>query len=93
MTLPRLMSRLLINSKHVDKNIASKLRRFKLSVELETYNSGYQVKHNYFSTSSSLPVVISHRSYVNIFDPIRLSETQKLKALNTQVSNFNSSIS
>ena len=89
MTLPRLMSRLLINSKHVDKNIASKLRRFKFAVELETLNSGYQVKHNYFSTSSSLPAAISHKSYNNIFDPIRLSDTQKLKALNTHVSNFN----
>jgi len=77
------MSRLLINSKHVDKNIASKLRRFKFAVELETLNSGYQVKHNYFSTSSSLPAAISHKSYNNIFDPIRLSDTQKLKALNT----------
>jgi len=84
MTLPRLISRLLINSKHLDRNVACKLRKTKLSVELESYNSGYQVIHNYFSTSGRLPAVLSEKSYVNIFDPIRLNETQNIKALNTQ---------
>ena len=92
MTLPRLISRLLINSKHLDRNVACKLRKTKLSVELESYNSGYQVIHNYFSTSARLPAVLSEKSYVNIFDPIRLNETQNIKALNIQVIYINSSI-
>jgi len=84
MTLPRLISRLLINSKHLDKNVASKLRKTKPSVELESYNSGYYAIHNYFSTSACLPTALSDKTYVNIFDPTRLNETQKMKALDTQ---------
>ena len=92
MTLPRLISRLLINSKHLDKNVASKLRKTKPSVELESYNSGYYAIHNYFSTSACLPTALSDKTYVNIFDPTRLNETQKMKALDTQVIYINSSI-
>ena len=92
MTLPRLISRLLINSKHLDKNVASKLRKTKPSVELESYNSGYYAIHNYFSTSACLPTALSDKTYGNIFDPTRLNETQKMKALDTQVIYINLSI-